>query len=114
MDMRVPLRFGSLAEAGPDDALLVEDAVDATMSGRATARFGVASGSHGTGCVCCPPRSPAGLALARLFQARARGEVAFFRQVLAVTSSAGAAALVQAALDSDPLVAARFRRVTAR
>ena len=102
-------RFGSasLDAAGEGDALLVEgDArVDFWPLPTAVRR----SPAHAAGCACCVPRSPAALALDRLFQARAKGEVPFFRRVLAVTSTPEGDMAVWAALRTDPLVSGRFR-----
>ncbi|MDE2573876.1 MAG: hypothetical protein KGL55_01045, partial [Rhodospirillales bacterium] len=58
------------------------------------------------GCACCLPRHGAAAALGALFLARARGEVPFFRRVLAVVRDAAA---VRAALAGDVVTAARFR-----
>lgn len=49
------------------------------------------------------------MALDRLFQRRARGDVAFFRQVLAVTATPEGDLEVWSALRGDVLVSARFR-----
>ena len=54
------------------------------------------------------PRSAAAAALGVLFRERALNSGPAFRSVLAVVSSAGAAA-VQDALASDPLIAGRYR-----
>jgi len=69
---------------------------------------GLADIGHPSECVCCTPRTGAAEALSRLFQQRARGELAFFHRVLIATDEAGRAA-VSAALQSDPVVSARFR-----
>jgi hypothetical protein len=105
-DDRVPVRFGP-SEAG--DALLVEG--DAAIpAGRPVARFRLAPrlGGHAPGCACCVPRGPVAEALGRLFIARARGEVAWFRAVAVAATPAGEAA-VRAALADDQLCAGRFR-----
>jgi len=105
-DPRVPVVFGDLAAAGPDDGLLIEGEAPAPP-GRAVARF--ASGPrpwHAAGCACCAPRAVAAAALGRLFLARARGEVPFFRRVVAVVRDPDA---VRAALAADALAAGRFR-----
>ena len=65
-------------------------------------------GGHPGACPCCQPRAGAAAALGRLFQARARGEVAFFEGLRVVASPAGEAA-VRAALAEDRLVRARYR-----
>ena len=109
-DDRVPVRFGSAEGAGRDDALLVEgDAV--VPAGHAVARFKLAPGliGHPFGCACCVPRGPVAEALGRLFLARARGEVAFFRSVVAVVATPAGEAAVRAALAEDQVSAGRFR-----
>ena len=108
-DDRMPVRFDNAMAAAPEVALLVEgDAV--VPDGHAVARFRLASGlsGHPPGCTCCAPRGPVAEALGRLFLARARGEVAFFRSVVVVATPAGEAA-VRAALAEDQVAAGRFR-----
>ena len=107
-DARLPLRFGTLDRAGPETALLIEGDAPAP-AGVAVARFALPIGfpRHAIGCACCAPRGPAAEALGRLFLARARGGI-WFREVLAVASPAGQAA-VRAALAEDVVTAARFR-----
>jgi hypothetical protein len=121
-DGRVGVRFGAASDAGPEEALLIEgDAPGAgdAPSGRsmpagrpAVARFAlpVRNATHPLGCVCCAPRGPVAEALGRLFLARARGELAWFRCVVAVTRSAAGADAVRAALAADVVTAARFRQ----
>ena len=89
VDARIPVVMGGLAEVGPEDALLSGEAVQ-----------------HRLGCACCVGRDGVGQALGRLFQARARGEVAWFRRVVVVGVAATA---VAQALADDPLAAAWFR-----
>ena len=48
-------------------------------------------------------------ALSRLFLARVRGEVAFFRQVIAVPADAAGREAIAAAMRDDPLLAGRYR-----
>ena len=93
VDARIVIVFGAASEAQQDDAVLTDN---------------LAAGSHPAGCLCCTPRSAAAESLGRLFVQRARGEVAFFRRVLVVMDTAGEAA-VRTALQSDPVVSARFR-----
>ncbi|MCW3476830.1 hypothetical protein OL599_19875 [Rhodovastum sp. RN2-1] len=104
MDARVPVVFGAVGDAGAGDALLIEGDAPAP-AGRTAARF-AATALHVAGCLCCLPRSAAGAALGALFLARARGEVPFFRRVVAVAADTDA---VRAALADDPLAAGRFR-----
>jgi hypothetical protein len=89
-DARVELLFGPASLAGPGDAVLAAPAE---------------SGLHPAGCACCVGRGALATALGRLFMARARGEVAFFRRVVVT----GADAATRAALAADSLVSARFR-----
>jgi hypothetical protein len=104
IDARVPLVFGTLAELGADDAVLIDGDAEAP-AGRVVVRVG-AEPAHMAGCVCCVPRSAAGSALAGLFLARGRGDVAFFRRVLAVTDDEAG---LRAALEEDVLASAWFR-----
>lgn len=109
-DHRVPVRFAPADAAGPDEALLIEG--DAAVPvGRAIAWFRPAQGlaGHPFGCACCVPRGPAAGALGRLFLARARGEVAFFRSVVAAVTTPAGEAAVRAALADDQVSAGRFR-----
>ena len=115
-DGRVRVRFGAAGDAGPEDVLLIE----ATGAGEgaaqadraAVARFALATrmATHPLGCACCAPRGPVAGALGRLFLARARGEVAWFRSVVVVTRTAAGADAVRAALVGDVVTAARFRQ----
>ncbi len=112
VDARVPLRFGSVQDAAAGSALLIEG--DASFPlGLPAAHFAPAgpAGLHPPGCPCCAPRSPAADALGHLFLARARGELDFFRGVVAVCSTPEGDASVRAALESDPLVSAWFRLI---
>ena len=93
VDARVPVVFGAASDAQAGDLVLSN---------------GLAGASHPAGCACCTSRTAAAEALDRLFQQRARGEVAFFRRVVVDTDVLGEEA-VQAALRSDPVVSARFR-----
>jgi len=92
-DARVPVVFGSSRDAQEGDAVLAGVLGDTL--------------GHQAGCACCVARTPAAQALGRLFMQRAQGEVAFFRRVLVDGYAAEAA--VRAALQSDPVAAARFR-----
>jgi len=108
-DARIGVRFGAAADAGPEDALLIEG--DSPADRPAVARFPlpVRIAAHPPGCLCCAPRGPAAQALGRLFLARARGELPWFRSVVAVTRSAAGADAVRAALADDVVTTARFR-----
>jgi hypothetical protein len=106
LDARVPVIFAPASSAGADDAVLMEEGPPAPP-GRVVARLSAQlSAGHPAGCLCCVPRGEAGRALGALFQARARGEVVFFRRVVADVIDQAA---VRAALATDPLAAAHFR-----
>jgi hypothetical protein len=105
-DARVPVVFSDFAAPGPDDALLIEGDAPAPP-GRVVVRFAAGPRPwHAPGCACCAPRAAAAAALGRLYLARARGEVAFFRRVVAVVKDPAA---LRAALAEDALAAGRFR-----
>jgi len=111
-DSRLIVRFGTLADAGPSDAVLIEDGVPANTPLPAAipvARFAVPATSHRLGCACCLPRGPVAVALARLFLARARGEAPLFDTVIAVARGPAGVAAVRAALIDDVVTCARFR-----
>jgi hypothetical protein len=106
IDARVPVLFGTVEDAGPDDALLIDGDMEAP-AGRVVARLsGDGATAHVAGCVCCVPRSAAGSALAGLFLARGRGDVAFFRRVVAVTQDREA---IFDAVANDMLASGWFR-----
>jgi hypothetical protein len=108
-DGRIWVRFGAVGDAEPGEALLIEGPGPAGAS--AVARFVLPAriGGHPVGCACCAPRGPVATALGALFLARARGELPWFRCVVAVTQSTGGAAAVRAALEEDVVTRARFR-----
>lgn len=107
IDARVPVRLGAAADAAEGDAVLLEGSLAA--GAHPAERFEPAFSGHVPGCACCTPRSGAARALDRLFQRRARGEVPFFRSVLAVTATPEGDLEVWSALRDDPLASARFR-----
>ena len=106
IDARVPVVFGGIEDAGPDDALLLDGDME-VPEGKVAVRLSAGSApAHATGCVCCVPRSAAGSALAGLFLARGRGTVTFFRRVVAVTEDRAA---VVEAIENDMLASGWFR-----
>lgn len=66
-------------------------------------------GGHTPGCVCCTGRAPSATSLTALFQARARGEVGFFRALVAILPGQEAADL-RDALVTDPFLSGCFVR----
>jgi hypothetical protein len=109
-DFRIGVRFGTAADAGADDALLIEGDAPAERAAVAYFSLPLRVAWHPPGCACCAPRGPAAVALARLFLARARGELPWFRSVVTVTRTSAGADAVRAALAEDVLTAARFRK----
>ena len=87
LDARIPVAF---------DAQLQEGDASFTPSGVA---------AHPIGCVCCTSRSEDALALDRLFLARVRGEVPWFRRVVVPSENQP----LRHAIVADPVLAARFR-----
>jgi len=103
-DMRIPVVLGG--DAGPGDAVLVEDGQDMPAAGYAM-RFDAAKPGHVIGCACCTARGPVADALGRLFVERVRGQAPFFGRVVVKASPAGEAA-VREALETDVLARARY------
>ena len=87
VDARIPVTFGALN--GEGDASFTPSGVAA----------------HAIGCACCTSRSEDALALDRLFLARVRGEVPWFRRIVVPTDNAA----LRASIVADPVLAARFR-----
>ncbi len=106
IDARVPVVFGRLADLRPDDAVLIEGDAEAPADRVVVRLAGGTDAAHVAGCVCCVPRSAAGSALAGLFLARGRGDIAFFRRVLALTEDP---APIRAAVEDDVLASGWFR-----
>ena len=97
-DARVPVLIGGEEAAGAEDAVLAEG----------DARWAAAT-EHPAGCACCAPRGSVAVILTSLFMARARGEVPFFRRVVAVPDGEAGAQAIRTALQDDPFLSARFR-----
>jgi hypothetical protein len=105
-DLRIPVIFGDLSEAGPQDAVLAEGG--ALVHAGATAAFQPGTG-HAPGCACCVPRGEAGRALAWLLHARARNQVPFFTRVIAVVETDAGRADIRSALEADPIASTCFK-----
>ena len=86
LDARIPVAFGAELREG-DIA------------------FAPTQQAHPVGCTCCVARPADAQALDRLFLARVRGDVAWFRRVVVAFDDP----VLRAALASDPVLAARFR-----
>ena len=89
IDARIPVVFG--AEPGSQDAVLVP----------------VGRVAHAAGCGCCIARSPDAAGLDRLFLQRVRGEVPWFTRVVVAADDAA----IRSAINTDPVLSARFRVV---
>lgn len=90
----IPVILGSVEDAAADDVTLPLPSAE--------------TGGHPFGCLCCLPRGLLGRELGRLFSARARGEVAFFRRVV-LLGPAAAAPDVARQIAADVVAGARFR-----
>ena len=117
LDARIPLTLlpdGAalpVALEGRPAALLAEGSPPAQPGLILTESF-VPEPAHAAGCACCGGRTPAALALDRLFQARVRGRSGWFERVLALPATAEGRAELVRALTEDRLTAARFRAGT--
>ncbi len=120
IDARLPVHFlpPAAAPAAPraDQALLLSGDAGIGSSGpeqgwaavlRLSRQATPAVAGHIPGCSCCTARSPQATGLTRLFQARARGEVGFFRALVAILPEQEAADL-RDALVSDPFLSGCF------
>ncbi len=114
LDARIPLLLVE-DEAGLDAALAAGPPAAVLAEGPAPPRPGVAleafaaSEAHAPACTCCGGRPAAAVALDRLFQARVRGQCAWFERVVALAGSVAGRSQVLAALGGDAVTAARFR-----
>lgn len=111
LDGRIPVTLaeGGGPGAGPPAAMLAEAPPPPLPDGAvALASFDPCM-PHAAACACCGGRSPAAVALDRLFQARVRGGCPWFERVVLLAETAEARAQVAAALREDALTAARFR-----
>lgn len=119
IDARIPVRFldpatdpGTCDPARADQALLLPETIRMPQQGWAIVLRlpgPPVAVAHAPGCACCIARTPQAALLTGLFQARARGEVAFFRAVTAILPEPEAAAL-RALLIADPFLSGCFRQ----
>ncbi len=87
LDARIPVAFGVATREGD-------------------VAFVPAPGAlHPAGCACCLARTDDAVALDRLFLARVRGDIPWFRRVAVATEDPR----LRAALATDPVLSARFR-----
>ncbi|WP_174504329.1 hypothetical protein [Acidiphilium sp. C61] len=106
--MRIAIRFGGAV--APGDAVLVQEGFAPPAGARVVGGFAaeaVRRFGHGIGCSCCVPRGAVAAALTRLFLERARGTADGAGDVVIVGDTNGEAA-VQAAVEGDVLLRARF------
>lgn len=114
VDARIPVTLlpdaaalpGALA--GRPAALLAEGALPQPAPAEASESF-APQPRHAAACACCAGRSAAAQALDRLFQARVRGQAAWFDRVLVLAATPEGRAELAQALAQDPLTTARFR-----
>jgi hypothetical protein len=116
LDARIPLvsvpdeaALAAALGAGPASAVLAEAPPPALPPGAVAMASFDPWMPHAAACTCCGGRSPAALALDRLFQARVRGETGWFERVLLLAETPEARAAAEAALRDDKVTAARFR-----
>ena len=108
----MPVHFFSANLAWGGAAWLIQGDTPTPIAAPA-ARFSLpAIEGHAVNCACCAPRGPVAAALTHLFLARARGDVTFFRAVIALPQDQAGAAAIRSALATDPMLAARFRLET--
>jgi hypothetical protein len=117
LDARIPLvtvsdpaaLAAALAEGKPA-AVLAAAPPPALPDGAVTlAGFDLSGPAHAASCTCCGGRTPAALALDRLFQARVRGTCAWFDRVIALVATDAARRDLDQALGADPVTISRFR-----
>jgi hypothetical protein len=96
--------------AGPPAAVLAEVPLPSALPSGAAAFEGFEAWMpHAAACGCCGGRPPVAVALDRLFQARVRGQCAWFERVVALAPTPEGRAAVVAALTGDAVTLARFR-----
>ncbi|MBO1075985.1 hypothetical protein [Roseomonas marmotae] len=111
LDARTPVRLlAHAAEAPPGAVVLAEDGAALPPGTARVERYATpAATAHPIGCACCQPRSPAAIALDRLFLARMRGETPWFKEIVALAVTDAGRQAVLAALQQDNVISARFR-----
>jgi hypothetical protein len=117
LDARMPVMvvanaaaLAAALAAGPPAAVLAEAPLPPALSSGAAALEGFEAWMpHAAACGCCGGRPPVAVALDRLFQARVRGQCAWFERVLALAETPEAFQAVAATLNEDAVTVARFR-----
>lgn len=116
LDARIPLRLvgdaagmAAVLAEGPPAAILAEAPPPALPAGAVAMVSFDPWMPHEAACNCCGGRSPAAVALDRLFQARVRGACGWFKRVVALVETPAAREAVTMALRDDAVTAARFR-----
>ena len=106
-DDRVPVRLVT-SVIDMTDGLVIADAATqlAPPAGARLVEF--QAPSHAAGCACCAGRAPLASLLARLFTERARGDIPFFRIVVAVSDASGLRT-AREMMRTDPFLAGRYR-----
>src|SRR3954471_8455713 len=105
LDARIPLLLGTAeASAGGGPTALLVEAPPGPLPAGAVAQVSFEPNMlHAASCGCCGGRSAGATALDRLFQARVRGQCAWFERVLAIVETPAAAAEIEVALREDPV-----------
>ena len=106
MDTRIAVLFAAASAAIPPETAVLTDSHVPMPGAVAVVRLATAAPTVFAACTCCAPRDQAARLLHQLFMARARGEVPFFRQVVAIVADPAA---LRMAVQRDVLVQARYR-----
>jgi hypothetical protein len=111
LDARTPVRLlADAADAPPGAVVLAEDGAPLPAGHARAERYATpVATAHPIGCACCQPRNPVAIALDRLFLARMRGELPWFKEVVALACTEAGHAAVGVALAEDSVTVARFR-----
>ncbi|WP_428392049.1 hypothetical protein [Lichenicoccus sp.] len=108
IDARIPVRFAAyVPQPSPAAALIVGAGSAPSVAGWAATLVLPPAGAHPVACACCGGRPAWATALTHLFQARARGEVGFFRALVVCLPDDQAVAL-RDLLAADPYLSGCF------